>query len=160
MNWITGGAKIITKEKSGKKDFGLMTGRKKGCIFSARGIAKNVREWSNGEKRIAKRVYCKIKMPIIFIKGSCVETPLYTMCWGNKDGDKRQAMRKGGRYEARRVKRAVSIITCNLTASATHHLVSVVPRIWIDVSKSPFLIRVESLCALSYYFTRLMYKFM
>jgi hypothetical protein len=55
---------------------------------------------------------------------------------GNKDGDKGQAMRKGGgagggrgRYEARRVKRAVSIITCNLTASATHHLVSVVPRI-------------------------------
>ncbi len=55
---------------------------------------------------------------------------------GNKDSDKGQAMRKGGgadggrgRYEARRVKRAVSIITCNLTASATHHLVSVVP--WI-----------------------------
>jgi hypothetical protein len=31
-------------------------------------------------KRRAKRVYCKSKMPIIFIKGSCVETPLYTMC--------------------------------------------------------------------------------
>ncbi len=109
---------------------------KRGCIFSAKGIAKNVRERSSEEKRRTKRVNCKIKMPIIFIKGSCVETPLYTMCWGNKDGDKGQAMRKGGgaegeggRYEARRVKRAVSIITCNLTASATHHMVSVVPRI-------------------------------
>ncbi len=56
---------------------------------------------------------------------------------GNKDCDKGQAMRKRGgaggggrgRYEARRVKRVVSIITCNLTASVTHHLVSVVPRI-------------------------------
>ncbi len=87
---------------------------------------------------------------------------------GNKDGDKGQAMRKGGgavkggrgRYEARRVKRAVSLITRNLTASVTHHLVSVVPRILIDISKSPFLIRVKSLCTLSYYFTRLIYKFM
>ncbi len=47
----------------------------------ARGIAKNVRERSNEEKEEQKRVNCKIKMPIIFIKGSCVETPLYAMCW-------------------------------------------------------------------------------
>ena len=46
-----------------------------------------------------KRVKCKIKMPTIFIKGSCVETPLYTMCWANKDGDKEQAMRTGGGAE-------------------------------------------------------------
>jgi hypothetical protein len=32
-------------------------------------------------KRRAKRICCKIEMPIIFIEGSCVETPLYTMCW-------------------------------------------------------------------------------
>ncbi len=102
----------------------------------ARGIAKNVRERSSEEKRRTERVNCKIKMPIIFIKGSCIETPLYTMCWSNKDGDKGQAMRKGGEQkgggvDTRRVKvkRAVSIITCNLTASATHHLISVVPRI-------------------------------
>ncbi len=51
---------------------------------------------------------------------------------GNKDGDKGQGEeQKGGRgrYKARRVTRAVSLIPCNLTASATHHLVSVVPRI-------------------------------
>jgi hypothetical protein len=81
-------SKNCNKERSGRKDFGLMSGRKKGCIFSARGIAKNVRERSTEEKRRMERVNCKIKMPIIFIKGSCVETPLYTMCWGNKDGDK------------------------------------------------------------------------
>jgi hypothetical protein len=85
--------------KRGRKDFGLMVGRKKGCILSARGIAKNVRERSSEEKSRTKRVNCKIKMPIIFIEGSCVETPLYTMCWGNKDGDKGQAMRKGGGAE-------------------------------------------------------------
>ncbi len=33
----------MTKKKAGKKDFGLMIGGKKGCIFSGRGIAKNVR---------------------------------------------------------------------------------------------------------------------
>jgi hypothetical protein len=37
-------SKNYNKGKSGRKGFGLMTGRKKGCIFSARGIAKNVRE--------------------------------------------------------------------------------------------------------------------
>ena len=46
-------------------------------------------------KRRAKKIYCKIKMPIIFIKGSCVETPLYTMCWINKDGDKGQVREQG-----------------------------------------------------------------
>ena len=48
-----------------------------------------------------------------------------------------------GRYKARRVKRAVSIITCNLTASATHHLVSTVPWILIAVSGNFLSIRVE-----------------
>jgi hypothetical protein len=67
-------SKNCTKGKSGRKDFGLVTGRKKGCIFSARGIAKNVRERSNEEKRRTERVNCKIKMPIIFIEGSCVES--------------------------------------------------------------------------------------
>ncbi len=34
-------------------------------------------------------------MPIIFIKESCVETPLYTMCWINEDGDKGQVQEQG-----------------------------------------------------------------
>ncbi len=34
-------------------------------------------------------------MPIIFIKGSCVETPLYTMCWVNKDSDKGRVWEQG-----------------------------------------------------------------
>ncbi len=59
-------------------------------------------------KRRMKRVNCTIKMPIIFIKGSCVETPLYTMCWVTRTVIRdKQAMRKGGgaeggrgRYEA------------------------------------------------------------
>ncbi len=48
-----------------------------------------------------------------------------------------------GRYEAQRVKEEFHVITYDLTASASHLLVSAVPRIRITVSKSPFLIRVE-----------------
>jgi hypothetical protein len=67
------GRENYNKGKRGRKDFGLMTGRKKeGAFFSARGIAKNVWERSSEEKRRTKRVNCKIKMPKIFIKGSCV----------------------------------------------------------------------------------------
>ncbi len=51
-----------------------------------------------------------------------------------------------GRYEAQRVKGGFHVITCNLTASASHLLVSAVPRIRITVSKSPFLIELESIC--------------
>jgi hypothetical protein len=75
-------------------------------------------------------------MPIIFFKGSGVETPLYTICLATRTVIRDELLEQGekleggrGRYKARRVKRAVSVVTCNLTASATHHLVSVVPRI-------------------------------
>jgi hypothetical protein len=34
-------------------------------------------------------------MPITSIKGSCVETPLYTMCWINEDGDKEKVREQG-----------------------------------------------------------------
>jgi len=79
-------------------------------------------------------------MPIIYVKGSCFETTLYVHVLGNKRKDKLWEggeLKEGrGRYEAQRVKGAVSIITCNLAASAIHHLVSVVPRIQIAVSKN------------------------
>jgi hypothetical protein len=42
------------------------------------------------EEKKSKKIYCKIEMTIIFIKGSCVETPLYTMCWIDEDGVKGQ----------------------------------------------------------------------
>jgi hypothetical protein len=59
-------------------------------------------------------------MPIIFIRGSCVETPLYTMCWINEDGDKGQVREQGeelggGEGQIRRVKGAFSVITCQAT---------------------------------------------
>jgi hypothetical protein len=38
-----------------------MIGRKRGCIFSARGIAKNVREKSNEEKEEQKGLSAKLK---------------------------------------------------------------------------------------------------
>ncbi len=149
--------KICNKGKSGRKDSWITGWQKRGCIFSAKDVAKNVQEKSNEERR-AKRVNCKIKMPIIYVRGNCFETPLYVHVLCNKrtiirtNCEKGEELKRGrGIYEARRVKGTVSIITSNLAASATHHLVSVVPRIQIAVSKKiPFFIRVENLCALSY----------
>jgi hypothetical protein len=64
-----------------------------------------------------------------------------------RDGVWEQGGGAGGggrdRYEAQRVKGGFHVITCNLTVSASHLLVSAVPRIQITVSKSPFLNRVE-----------------
>jgi hypothetical protein len=53
--------KNCNKGKSGKKDFGLLVGRKRGCIFSARGIAKNVREKSYEEKEGQEGLIAKLK---------------------------------------------------------------------------------------------------
>ena len=130
---------------------GWWLAEKRGAFFR-QGVLRKMYGYEVVEEKKSKKIYCKIEMPIIFIKGSCVETPLYTMCWVNKDGDKGQVWEQGeelggwgrGRYEVRRVKGAFSVITCNLTASATNLLVSAVPRIWIAVSKSPFLIGLKS----------------
>ena len=122
-----------------------MISRKKGVHFLGKGNCEKCTGMKQRRKRRAKKVYCKIKMPIIFIKGSCVETPLYTMCLEGRTVIRDEYENRGrswggrGRYDARRVEGAFSVITCNLTASETHLLVSVVPRIWIEVSKSPFL---------------------
>ncbi len=62
-----------------------MTGGKKEVHF-----LRKMYRYEAAEKRRAKRDLLKIEMPIIFIKGPCVETPLYTMCWINMDGDKGQ----------------------------------------------------------------------
>jgi len=73
--------KNCNRGKSGRKDFGLMTGRKKRVHFFGKRYCEKCAGKKQRGKRRMKRVNCKIKMPIIFIKGSCVETPLYTMCW-------------------------------------------------------------------------------
>jgi hypothetical protein len=65
-----------------------LTGRKRVCIFSARDVEKNVRERSNEEKGKQEGLIAKL-MPIICVKGSSFETPLYDHVPGNKrDGDK------------------------------------------------------------------------
>jgi hypothetical protein len=47
--------KNVNKGMSGRKDFfGSLVGRKRVCIFSARGLARNVREKSNEEKKSKK----------------------------------------------------------------------------------------------------------
>ncbi len=55
-NWHNSFRKVknCSKGKSGRKDFGSSTGRKRWCIFSARGIAKNVRERAMKKKKTRK----------------------------------------------------------------------------------------------------------
>ncbi len=78
----------MTKKKAGI--FGLMTGGKKEVHFFGKGYCEKCTGMKQRRKTRAKKVNYKIEVPIIFIKGSCVETSLYTMCWINKDGDKGQ----------------------------------------------------------------------
>ncbi len=61
-----------------------MISKKKGVHFFGKGYCEKCTGMKQQRKKKAKKVYCKIKMPIIFIKGSCVETPLYTMCVAGK----------------------------------------------------------------------------
>jgi hypothetical protein len=82
--------KNCDKEEGGKKDFRIDDQQKKGVHFFGKGYCEKCTGMKQRRKRRAKKVNCKFKMPIIFIKGSCVETPLYTMCWINEDGDKGQ----------------------------------------------------------------------
>ncbi len=62
-----------------------MISRKKGVHFFGKRYCEKCTGMKQRRKRRAKKVNCKFEMPIIFIKG-----PLYTMCWINVDGDKRQ----------------------------------------------------------------------
>jgi hypothetical protein len=78
----------VTKKKVGKKDFRIDNLQKRGVHFFSKGYCKKCTGVKQRSKRRAKKVNCKFKMPIICIKGSCVETPLSTMCWINEDGDK------------------------------------------------------------------------
>jgi hypothetical protein len=53
--------KNCNKGKRGRKYYGSLAGRKRGCIFSARGIAKDVREKSNEEKEDQEGLIAKLK---------------------------------------------------------------------------------------------------
>jgi hypothetical protein len=54
-------SKNYNKGKSGRKDFGLMTGRKKGCIFSARGSEKCTGKKQRRKKEERKGLIVKSK---------------------------------------------------------------------------------------------------
>ncbi len=105
--------------------------------FFGKGNCEKCTGMKQQRKRRAKKVCCKIKMPIILSKEVVLKHPcipcagLTRMVIRDEYENRGRSWGGGGRgrYEARRVKGAFSVITCNLTASATHLLVSVVPRI-------------------------------
>jgi hypothetical protein len=52
--------KNCNKGKREKRFFGSLAGRKRVCIFSARDIAKNIRERSNEEKEEQEELIAKL----------------------------------------------------------------------------------------------------
>ncbi len=65
-----------------------MISGKKEVHFFGKGCCEKCTSVKKQRKRIVKEGQLQIEVPIIFIKGSCVETPLCTMYWINKNGDK------------------------------------------------------------------------
>jgi hypothetical protein len=81
--------KIVTKERAGEQIFWIVGWQKKNVYFFGKGYFEKCKRKEQQRKRRARRVKCKIKMPITCVKGSCFETPLYVLVLGNKrDGDK------------------------------------------------------------------------
>jgi hypothetical protein len=86
------------------------------------------------KKKEIEKDSLKVEVPIIFVKGIILEHPCIP-CAGltrvaiRSDSENKGRSWGGGRYEAQRVKGEFHVITCNLTASAPHLLVSAVPRI-------------------------------
>ncbi len=76
--------KNCNKEESGKKRFlGLLSGRKEHAFFGKRYCEKCTGK-SNARKEKQKGLIAKINANIIYVKGSCFETPLYDHVLGDK----------------------------------------------------------------------------
>ncbi len=75
-------------ERAGKGLLRLFSGKKEGAFFWQEVLRKMYgKEQCRKERQ--KRVNCAKLMPIIYIKGSCYETPLYDHVLGDRrDGDK------------------------------------------------------------------------
>jgi hypothetical protein len=128
-----------------------MTGGKKGVHFFGKGCCKKCAGVKQQRKRRLKKhaksqdanYFCQKK---IVLGHPCIPCARLTRVTIRDEVWERGGGAGGGgrgRYKAQRVKAGFHVITCDLTASASHLRVSAVPRIQITVSKSPFLVRVE-----------------
>ncbi len=77
------------EEKKREKDSRIDDWQKKReCIFSAKGVAKNVGGCKAAKKKEVGKDLSKVEVPVIFVKGNYSGTPLCTMCRINEGGDK------------------------------------------------------------------------
>ncbi len=75
--------------KEREKDFSDYCPAEKECIFFGKGYCVKMYGKEQCRKEKQKRVNCIKLVPIIYIKGSCYETPLYDHVLGDKrDSDK------------------------------------------------------------------------
>ncbi len=81
-------SKNATMERAGKGFLRLLSGRKR-VHFFGKGYCVKMYGKEQCRKEKQKRVNCIKLVPIIYIKGSCYETPLYDHVLGDKrDSDK------------------------------------------------------------------------
>ncbi len=81
--------KNATMERAGKRISQIVVRQKKVCIFFGNKVLRKMYGKEQCRKEKQKRVNCIKLVPIIYIKGSCYETPLYDHVLGDKrDGDK------------------------------------------------------------------------
>ncbi len=132
----------------------------------AKGVAK-MYGCKAAEKKETGKNSSKVRMQLLLSKEVILGHPcvprvrltglaIRTEAWETGGG----AGKGGGRgwYKAWRVNAGFHVVTCDLTATASHLLVSAVPWIRITVSKSPFFNKSWKVYVLSYHFTRLAYK--
>ena len=121
-----------------------------GKHFWQKGVARMYGHQA-AEKREVGKTFSEYGCQVFLSKEIVLGHPCIPRVRVNKGGDKRPGLRKKGRswcegggqrgrdiYEAQRVNAELHVITCDLTATAPHRLVSAFPRIRITVSKSPF----------------------
>ncbi len=139
----------MAKKKGGRGFSDCWLAEKRRCIFR-QGVLQKMYGHEAAKKRRLRRGNWKLRCQWflskeVILKHPCVPCAGLTRVVIRDDPENRGRSWGGGegRYEARMVKGEFCVITCNLTASAPHLLVSAVPRIWIAMSKGPFLKGLE-----------------
>ncbi len=77
----------MAKKKAGRGFLECWLAEKRRCIFR-QGVLRKMYGHEVAKEKKVEKGQLEIEVPMIFVEGSYFETPLCTMCWINKGGDK------------------------------------------------------------------------